>query len=305
MSINLQNLKSIVHIKIVLIAVLVVSVVGFAGYRVQSAQNNSEDNKSTTKQASTLNNNVNNNVNPVVAVSDNPTVAVTIKTEESVASKPVPAAPVQQKELTNKTVVFTKGGGSADANNVTVSSTASEKLNGTCTYLFKLGNSQVTESVKVNNSQTCSINIPISRFPKNGEWQYTMTYKSNDGITTGGSANPGIIYLYAEEPRAISFSKGGATDSVSESSPFNASFKLSESPQSGTCEHWFYGYNSGSQLTKTTQISNGDKCEITIPVADFPVKDNYQYQVSFTSNDGKIVAYMIYFDKTNVLTVTK
>jgi|GEM_PF-2978339 len=296
MSIKIKNQEGIVHVKLLLIAVVVVGAIVFTGFRVQSVRNNSEDNKSTINQTNTLANDK-NKADTIDTVSE--------KTEESASSSPFPAAPIEEKTLTNKTVVFTKGGGSADANNVTISSTANEKLNGTCTYIFKLGNSQVTESVKVSNSQTCNLTIPVSKFPKNGEWQYTMTYKSNDGTTTGGTTNPGIIYLYAEEPRAISFSKGGATDSVSESSPFTASFRLSESPQSGTCEHWFYGFNSGSQLTKKTQISNGDKCEITIPVSDFPAQDSYQYQVSFTSNDGKVVAYMVYFDNTNMLKVTK
>ncbi len=218
------------------------------------------------------------------------------KTEETAANTPTPvetpkpapataAAPAPSKA----TVKFTKGGGSLQGSTVVIALTANATLNGTCTYTLTLGNSTITQSNSAKNTTVCAINIPVSTFPKSGNWFFSLTYKSVDGNTSG--IGGGFDITIVPEVREINFTKGGAGLN---GAVVSASGNLSEN-QSGICTYTF-SLNGTVRVSKTTTISNSNRCAIDIPIGDFPKSAIYSYNLSFISNDTLTVANQGAFD---------
>lgn len=190
---------------------------------------------------------------------------------------------------TTKTVNFVKGGGSLQDTTVVISLTADSTLNGTCTYMFSLGNSSFSKSNTATNTQTCAINIPLSAFVKSGNWYFKLSYVSSDGNTKGTGG--GFEIAIMPEVREISFKKGGAGQSET---VVNASSDMSET-QSGTCTFKF-SLGGVVKVSKTTTISGTNRCSTEIPVSEFPQNGTYQYSLSFISNDTLTIANQSPFD---------
>lgn len=182
-----------------------------------------------------------------------------------------------------KTIRFTKGGGHADNQTVSVSQSTSSPQTGTCTYIFTLGNSRVEKSNTIHSSNQCRIDVPISAFPKSGEWTFNLEFNSRDGNVYGTGG--GFSVTVDPQPRTISFRKGGAGQS---GDAVNVSGTMSEA-HSGTCTYTF-SLNGSVRVKETTKIYNSKTCSTSIATKRFRKSATYSFRLSFESSDGKVVA---------------
>ncbi len=189
---------------------------------------------------------------------------------------------------------FVKGGGNATNTTVSVSEAARSRHTGTCMYTFTLGNSEVQRSNTIHNSNTCSIDIPISAFPKSGDWMLDLTFTSEDGRTHGSGG--GYAITVNPQPRTIEFTKGGASYDKSKE-VVSASSTLSEA-HSGTCTYTFL-LNGDIEVQETNHITDAKTCRITIPRSKFPPKSaTLSYELSFESDDSLVIADQLPFNVT-------
>lgn len=83
-----------------------------------------------------------------------------------------------------RTISFTKGGAGKNIDVISANGYLSESQSGICTFTFSLnGTVRVNKTVTISNSNKCSIDIPISEFPKSAIYSYTLSFISNDTLT--------------------------------------------------------------------------------------------------------------------------
>jgi Tfp pilus assembly protein PilV len=253
----------------VLISVVCISLVGFVCWYVYRSTNIADK--------------AYDNAEKSISITTAAPTSANAKQQETASTVPPGSAPT--------TITFNKGGGSLEGETVKVSATTTDPQTGTCTYKFTLGNSKVQKTNSIVNSRTCSIGVPLSEFPKNGNWYFELSFVSKDGKVTGKGG--GITITINPQPRTISFIKGGGGQS---GDVVSVSGTLSEN-QSGTCTYRF-SLNGTVRVEKTTSISGLQTCSINIPVSEFPKSATYSFSLSFVSSSGLVTASQPPYDIT-------
>lgn len=187
------NQNGFVDINLVIILILVVAVIGLAGYRAHEARNASRvqpaDASESQLQPEIENSNIKieelseqqveeqkinhppNSQGSPTQVSQRP---ATPSTDQGGAQTTEPKQPRQ--------IFFVKGGNSADGDWVEVVDVMTEAHSGTCKYTFSLnGTVRVRKSVQISSTKTCSVNIPKSEFPKSADYDVKVEFTSSDG----------------------------------------------------------------------------------------------------------------------------
>lgn len=146
---------------------------------------------------------------------------------------------------------------------VKVSATTDTPQTGTCAYTFTLGNSRVQKTNTITNSRTCAVNVPLSAFPKNGDWYFELHFASHDGTVTGEGG--GMVITVNPKPRIISFTNGEGYKTAAWCA-YPTPYRRLKPEQ---CTYQF-SLNGTVRVVKTTQITNSRVCSASIPVSEFP-----------------------------------
>lgn len=160
--------------------VLLIAVVGFTAYRINSI--NSEVDRSLNN---TADGSESAQKQPITVKQEDEAKEVTIpKKEEPKDPAPVATETVKKTEpkATDVTKVkFTKGGGEQQGEAVKVSGTMESAQTGTCHFKFKKdGQDKVYVTKQINDSRTCSTEVAVSKFGSSGSWDFHLWFVSSD-----------------------------------------------------------------------------------------------------------------------------
>ena len=266
------NQRGLVDLQVLMIVLVVVFSGGFLTFRLSTSDDN--QGSSTVQQSDEDSESTDTNA-------ENEAEATEVENEPLPEDTPDPTQTVvNTNQNTSNVVSFTKGGISPLTNGRTVdiSSTMSGAYSGTCTYTFTLGNTSVSESNQINNSNTCARTVQYTLFPKSGQYQAAISFVSFDGSVTADIDGLSVNIV----PEEFSFTKGGGNwdgDNVFVS-------QTSADPHTGTCTFIFT--NGSSTVETSTTISNSKTCETTVPGTSFPNTGNWLFDLSFAASDALI-----------------
>lgn len=175
-----NNQQGFSHVLLLVSVLLFVSVggVGYGVYRKGQSQ------KATTQtnQANTVSQKQQANAEQKQEV----TATETPQTPQpTVAPAPTPATP---NKSTQRTISFTKGGGSQQGDKVVVSANLSETHAGTCTYEFYLNGTLRVGKSGATEGNKCYKEIPVSEFPKSATYSFKLTFISSDSSVVATQA---------------------------------------------------------------------------------------------------------------------
>lgn len=262
---NKNNQNGFVHIPILIAIVLTTTAVGYAGFRVVKSNNAAQPGSNPTSAQEEIKDDIKD-------------ADTKESQEETPEQKPSDTATGSAGVIT-----FTKGGGGLEGETVKVSATTANPQTGTCRYTFALGNSKIEKKNTIKDSRTCAISVPLSAFPKNGDWSFVLYFTSNDGKVTGKGG--GYTIPINPQPRKISFIKGGGGQS---GKTVSVSGTLSED-HSGTCTYSF-SLNGTVRVKKSAENSSLRYCSLSIPTSEFPKSGTYSFSLTFVSKNGLVTA---------------
>jgi len=179
-----NNESGVAHLVLILAVAVVVAIgaVGVTVYRKNEAQKASD----ATKRAST-----------VQQQSSTAAEEKELDSAQAPAAAPAPApAPTTTPKTSTttvksqqRTIQFTKGGGSQQGEYVVVSGTLAETIAGTCTYEFYLNGTLRVGKSNPSAGNKCYMEIPVSDFPKSATYSFKLTFVSSDG-TVAATQSP-------------------------------------------------------------------------------------------------------------------